>query len=157
MIVGCTQIPPGDPRPIEHRPVVLDRDECTKLLRANNVGRIGFVVDGWPTILPVNYAMDGCDLVIRTDTGTKLSVLRGGANASFEVDQLDVVYRSGWSVLVYGTADEISDESELEHVRSLQLRAWAAGQKSFWIRVRPVQVTGRRLPKAWQYPDPPNG
>lgn len=29
--------------------------ECVEILRQHNVGRIGFVVDGWPQIFPVNY------------------------------------------------------------------------------------------------------
>jgi uncharacterized protein len=151
-----TNAPPRDPGRGDHAPVVLSRLECSTLLRTNHVGRVGFVVDGWPTILPVNYTMDGDDVVIRTGSGTKLSVLRAGAQVSFEVDGFEALYRSGWSVLIFGAAEEIADHSGLEHARSLQLRAWAAGPKSFWIRIRPVQVTGRRLPKAWQYPDPPS-
>ena len=154
-MVDASHPPREEPPDTRHDPVVLDRFECSKLLRANHVGRVGFVADGWPVVLPVNYAMDGDDVVIRTDAGTKLAVLRRGAKVSFEVDALDPLYRSGWSVLVCGTSEEVSDDGDLERVRSLQLRAWAAGEKSFWIRIRPVQVTGRRLPKAGRYPDPP--
>ena len=41
-----------------------------------------------------------------------------------------------------------------ERVKNLGLRAWHQGAKPFWVRIAPVLVTGRRLPKAWQYPEP---
>jgi nitroimidazol reductase NimA-like FMN-containing flavoprotein (pyridoxamine 5'-phosphate oxidase superfamily) len=145
--------PTGDPRGGSQRAAILNRYECAELLRGNRVGRIGFVNDGWPAILPVNYVMDGDDIVIRTDSGTKFAALRHGAEVSFEADAVDPLYRSGWSVLVYGNAAEIEDLDELERVKSLGLRAWHQGAKPFWIRIAPVLVTGRRLPKAWQYPD----
>jgi hypothetical protein len=56
-------------------------------------------------------------------------------------------------VLVYGNASEIIDANELAHVQELGLRAWHHGQKPFWIRIAPVLVTGRQLPKAWRYPE----
>lgn len=148
------QAPGGDPHASRHQVVILDRYECAELLRANRVGRIGFLNDGWPAILPVNYVMDGDDVVIRTDSGTKFAALRHGAEVSFEVDAIDPLYRSGWSVLVYGNAAEVEDTDELERVKNLGLRAWHQGAKPFWIRIAPVLVTGRRLPKAWQYPEP---
>jgi uncharacterized protein len=134
---------------------VLSRYECAQLLRDNQVGRIGFLNnDGWPAILPVNYALDGDDIVIRTDAGTKFAALRHGAEVAFEVDAIDPLYRSGWSVLVYGTACEVVDEAELARVGTLGLRVWHQGAKPFCIRIAPVLVTGRRLPKAWEYPEP---
>jgi len=145
--------PAGDRHDTGHQASILNRYECAELLRANRVGRIGFLNDAWPAILPVNYVMDGDDIVIRTDSGTKFAALRHGAEVSFELDAIDPLYRSGWSVLVYGNAAEIEDTDELERVKSLGLRAWHQGAKPFWIRIAPVLVTGRRLPKAWQYPD----
>jgi nitroimidazol reductase NimA-like FMN-containing flavoprotein (pyridoxamine 5'-phosphate oxidase superfamily) len=146
--------PTGDPHSGGPQVSILNRYDCAELLRANRVGRIGFLNDGWPAILPVNYVMDGDDIVIRTDSGTKFAALRHGAEVSFEIDAIDRLYRSGWSVLVYGNAAELDDGEELERVKSLGLRAWHQGMKPFWIRIAPVLVTGRRLPKAWQYPDP---
>lgn len=141
----------------ERQTAVLNRYECVQLLRDNHVGRIGFLNDGWPTILPVNYVLDGDDIVIRTDAGTKFAAVRHGAEVAFEIDAIDPLYRSGWSVLVYGTASEVVDEAELAHLAGLGLRAWHHGAKPFWIRIAPVLVTGRRLPKAWQYPEPTDG
>ena len=37
---------------------VLSSDECYRLLSTTDVGRIGVMVDGYPVIIPVNYALD---------------------------------------------------------------------------------------------------
>jgi uncharacterized protein len=144
--------PPPEDRPVHTSgPATLPRDECLSLLRGNSVGRLAFVVDGWPVVLPVNYLVDGEDIVLRTDPGTKLSSVQSDAQVSFQVDAADRLFRSGWSVLVYGVASEINDDQEIEHLRGA-LRSWAGGAKDYWIRVQAVQISGRRLPKGWQYP-----
>jgi nitroimidazol reductase NimA-like FMN-containing flavoprotein (pyridoxamine 5'-phosphate oxidase superfamily) len=124
------------------------------LLAQQHVGRLGFVVDTWPIILPVNYVVDNETIVLRTGAGAKLHAVRRGAPVAFEVDDLDEIYRSGRSVLVLGFATEIEDDAELARVKRLPLRPWVATRKDFWIRIEPVQITGRALPKAWRYPDP---
>jgi nitroimidazol reductase NimA-like FMN-containing flavoprotein (pyridoxamine 5'-phosphate oxidase superfamily) len=144
--------PPSDPQGVG--PAVLTRGACLDLLRQQRVGRLGFVADGWPIILPVNYALDGETIVLRSGPGTKLNAVRHGAPAAFEVDDLDDVHRSGRSVLVLGMASEIVDEAGLLRAKRLPLRPWSTTPKDFWIRVDPVQITGRALPKGWRYPDP---
>lgn len=146
--------PLGDPVADDRDAVVLNRFECDKYLRSTHVGRLGFLTDGWPAILPVNYVMDGDTIVLRTDSGSKFDALRHGAEVAFEIDAIEPLYRSGWSVLVYGNATEIVDPDELAHVQALGLRAWHRGRKPFWIRIAPVLVTGRKLPRAWRYPEP---
>ena len=146
--------PPAERPRTAHQAVALSRAECLSLLERQAVGRLGFVVDGWASVLPMNYTLDGDEIVVRTGAGTTLSVLRHGAQVSLQVDAFDPVYRSGWSVLVFGYATEVTEDAALSHVRSLGLRSWEGGDKEFWIRIRPQQITGRRLPKAWQYPDP---
>src|SRR6187401_2874753 len=51
---------------------VLDRAECLRLLSTATLGRIGVQYGALPTVLPVNFVLDGCDIVIRTGRGTKL-------------------------------------------------------------------------------------
>jgi nitroimidazol reductase NimA-like FMN-containing flavoprotein (pyridoxamine 5'-phosphate oxidase superfamily) len=50
----------------------LDRDECLRLLATVPVGRIGLSIGALPAILPVNFAMVGSSIVIRTVVGSKL-------------------------------------------------------------------------------------
>lgn len=127
---------------------VLDRDEALQLLSYRSyVGRVAFVVDGQPIVLPVNYLAEEESIVFCTAPGTKLSALSGGARVAFEVDDSRPLYHAGWSVLVFGTAREITDESELDRLRHGPLRSWATPASEHWIRVSIDEISGRRIPE----------
>ena len=127
----------------------LDRDECLRLLRFGSyVGRVGFIADGMPMILPVNYLAEDTSLVFSTSEGTKLRVLAGGAQVVFEVDENRPLYHAGWSVIVRGTAHEVTDEAGLDALRRGPLRSWAVRPGAHWVRVSIDQISGRRLPEA---------
>jgi nitroimidazol reductase NimA-like FMN-containing flavoprotein (pyridoxamine 5'-phosphate oxidase superfamily) len=115
---------------------------------------MAFVVDGWPVVLPVNYVVDGQEILARTAPGAKLDAARRHAQVALEIDATDRLYRSGWSVLLLGTASEVTDPVEVERLSAVRLEPWARGQRRSWLRVHPVQVTGRRLPRSWRYPGP---
>src|ERR1039458_10704152 len=51
----------------------IGEDECFALLGRQNLGRLAIVRDGRPEIFPVNYAMDGRTITIRTGSGAKLT------------------------------------------------------------------------------------
>lgn len=59
---------------------------------------------------------------------------------------MDERLSQGWSVLISGTAERVDDPAA---VRALAARAatepWAGGDRPLWIRVRPGNVTGRRI------------
>lgn len=124
----------------------LDDEECWSLLADASVGRLGVIVDGRPEILPVNHGVDGRSVVFRTDYGGKLRGLARQSWVAFEADGVDEDREAGWSVLVKGRADEVVDRSEIERLASLDVHFWGVGEKSHWIRIDPVEVTGRRIP-----------
>ena len=126
----------------------LARAEAVELLQMHAfVGRIGFVVDGRPMILPVNYLADDVSIVFCTAPGTKLSAIGGGASVVFEVDDSRALYHAGWSVLVTGIAELLTLDADIERARHLPLRAWAPGPHPFLVRVPSTLISGRRL--AW--------
>ena len=104
-------------------------------------------------MLPVNFCLDGEDVLLRTAPGMKLSAARG-SRVAFEADDIERLYRSGWSVVIHGIADEVADPAALEGTLAGRLRPWSGGAKDRWVRITPVQVAGRRLRRAWSYPDP---
>jgi nitroimidazol reductase NimA-like FMN-containing flavoprotein (pyridoxamine 5'-phosphate oxidase superfamily) len=122
---------------------ILDRDECLRLLRSHHLGRLGVVFGGSPLVLPVNYAMDGDRVVFRSNPGTKLHGALGG-DVAFEIDDADNLYHSGWSVVVTGRAVAV-DESDHARLARLPLRPWGPGDKSTWVAIEPVSITGRRI------------
>lgn len=125
----------------------LDRTTCMELLATQEIGRLGFLSGGSPEILPVNYALDGDAVVFATATGTKL----WGATRSpvvFEVDDTDRATRSGWSVIIHGIAEEVTDlgaPALLERVRALHVHPWAPGEKAHLVRIAPRYLSGRRI------------
>ena len=50
---------------------ILGDDECLALLQTTPVGRIVFTHQALPAVQPVNYALDGQDVIIRTSPGSK--------------------------------------------------------------------------------------
>jgi nitroimidazol reductase NimA-like FMN-containing flavoprotein (pyridoxamine 5'-phosphate oxidase superfamily) len=119
----------------------LTRDECFRLVASHSIGRIAVAPPGRsPFVVPVNYVLDVEEVVFRSDPGTKIDVAPRHP-VSFQVDFFDPFSRTGWSVLLQGTA-AAADPAEVAH---LGLESWAGGEKAHWMRVLPVEVTGRRI------------
>lgn len=125
---------------------VLDRDECLQLLSAATLGRVGVTSGSLPTVLPVNFLLDGERILIRTGTGTKLHAATDNAVVAFETDGFDPMYHSGWSVVVTGTARELTDPDELKAIASARLARWAPRGDGRVIAISIEVVTGRRIP-----------
>lgn len=122
---------------------LLDAPECWALLRSRGVGRFVYVArEGTPDVVPVNYAVEGRDLLIRSGSGPKLQAAERGEQVAFEVDDLDELTRSGWSVVVYGRASLVQPG---EHLSTTVPAAWAGGPRDHLLRIRPRRLTGRRL------------
>ncbi|WP_165492279.1 pyridoxamine 5'-phosphate oxidase family protein [Egibacter rhizosphaerae] len=99
-------------------------------------------------MLPVNFSFFEGAVVIRIDFGERLDHLASRPPATFQVDDLDMASRTGWSVMVQGTAEEVADPSELARVRAIGLRPWAPGDRDHYVRVLPSRITGRRMMRA---------
>jgi nitroimidazol reductase NimA-like FMN-containing flavoprotein (pyridoxamine 5'-phosphate oxidase superfamily) len=117
-----------------------------RLLAADDVGRLAVISGGAPVILPVNYALDGEDVVFRTAPGTKLDAA-SRSPACFEIDSFERATRHGWSVVVSGRLEEVDerDHGRLARLRDLDVSPWAEGEKDHWLRLVPSRVTGRRV------------
>jgi uncharacterized protein len=122
---------------------VIPPEECWQLLRDAPVGRVAFVEAGDPMVLPVNHAVVGHRIVFRTLRGSLLHEALMAASVAFQIDGVDPVRRSGWSVLVRGVADLAEDPDELA---KLELHPWAdTVDRDDWVQIRPDEVTGRRI------------
>ena len=124
----------------------LSTEECLHLLSTTGVGRIAVTRDALPVILPVNYAMDGGSILIRTTDGAVLRAARaGGAVVAFEVDNLDESTMTGWSVLITGTLREVTAVSAVLRAEQLPLAPWAGGDRRHFVRITPGILSGRRI------------
>ena len=98
---------------------VLNRADCLQLLRTASLGRIGITAGALPTILPINFRVDGERILFRTGVGTKLDAATRGTVVAFEADDIDPMYHSGWSVVVTGVAREVDDPDDRGVLRRL--------------------------------------
>ena len=103
------------------------------------------VVDGQPLAFPVNFTLDGNAVVLRTDEGTKLHAARRDC-VSFECDDVDRRYHTGWSVIITGRAEEVREPAEVARLERLPLGPWCPVAKPVWLRIRPRTISGRRIP-----------
>jgi uncharacterized protein len=118
--------------------------ECFELLATQVVGRVAVVVDGRASVFPVNYVLDHGHIVFRTDEGIKLNAARAGATVTFEVDQSDPMYHTGWSVMATGPLEAVTDPDDLGRVSGLPVRAWGR-LGNHWVRMPIASLSGRRI------------
>jgi uncharacterized protein len=120
-------------------------DECLELLATNHFGRVAIDDPEGPVVLPVNYVLDQGSVVFRTDEGAKLDAAFRRERISFEADHVDEREGTGWSVLVRGKAEEITDPRELEHARELPIAPLAGGERNRFVRLLSSSISGRRI------------
>ena len=140
-------LPPGQ-RSAGRNPTLHDltEAECLALIAPGGVGRFLFVQAGrGPVAFPVNFKMDGDDVVFRVSSDSVSSEGVHQQPVSFDVDHLDEALGEGWSVLLTGAAQVITDERELGRAQALGIQPWADGDRDVFVRLSPTQITGRRI------------
>jgi nitroimidazol reductase NimA-like FMN-containing flavoprotein (pyridoxamine 5'-phosphate oxidase superfamily) len=123
---------------------VLDRDECLLLLKWEAIGRLAVQQDdGAPIVVPLNFVLlDGDRVCFRLDPGATARQAMAKP-VSFQVDRFDWYRRIGWSVLVQGTAQLLTDEEG--EALEVGPEPWAPGERPLLVRITPDQITGRRI------------
>ncbi|MEF9881230.1 pyridoxamine 5'-phosphate oxidase family protein [Streptomyces sp. P9-A4] len=129
--------------------VELDSDEALRLLSEVSLGRIVFTQRALPAIRPVNHLVDGGDIIIRTHEGAALArhaqqAGPSGVVVAYEADDIDLATRLGWSVVVTGYCQLITDLEEAARYRAA-LHPWTDQHLDYVVRVHPDLVTGIRL------------
>lgn len=140
--------PASAPHPIiDHQGLeVLSNDECWRLLRDSPVGRVAFVYEGEPSVLPVNHAVVAHHIVFRTARGSKFAAAVMNQAVAIEVDGWDGDAQTGWSVLARGTAEVVLDPDQLRELAEVDVHPWAHEvERTEWVRVLPSEISGRRL------------
>src|SRR5213082_3406203 len=120
---------PHDEVATSERPAMLelDRQECLRLLASSQFGRVAVVLGGsLPVIRPLNYIFDerSQSVVFRTAIGSKLHALLRSKEAAFEVDHIDGSSRTGWSVVIVGRTEEVTDPGAVRRLAVLGLDVW---------------------------------
>lgn len=131
---------------IESRMGVIEVADCIELITSTPVGRVGFLSEGAPLVLPVNFAWFEDTIVFRTLEGKKLAAAAEGQTVCFEVDAWNAHDHSGWSVVVTGGAREVTGWAEAEQLENIGLVSWAHEKwRPIWVRIDPTNISGRLL------------
>nr|WP_055501828.1 pyridoxamine 5'-phosphate oxidase family protein [Nonomuraea pusilla] len=126
----------------------MDSDSCLLLLRSVAIGRLAWsTADLEAVVIPVNFALDGRTVVVKTTRGGELvEAVEAGRTLTFEADDMEPALRTGWSVLVTGRAELVTDPGVVHYLERLRLAPWARLPDPLFVRLVPERVTGRRLP-----------
>lgn len=124
--------------------LALDEATCRRHLAATRFGRVALSLGALPVVLPVHYALLDGDPVFRTDAGTKLAAASAGNVLCLEIDEADPEEHTGWSVLVTGPAEVLSDPGSLRRAERLPLRPWVGDGDAF-VRIRSRMISGRAI------------
>lgn len=124
----------------------LGRRECLRLMATVPVGRIVYTRRALPAVLPVNFSLDDDGAVLlRTSAASDLVRAIDGAVVAFEVDDVDAVRHSGWSVVVTGLATVVTDPAEHERLARIGPVSWVPAPQAVFVRIEPELATGREL------------
>jgi len=122
----------------------LSTDECLRLLSTVPVGRVVFTEHALPAAQPVNFTALPDGVAFRTRAGGTLDLAVRGSVVGFQADAYDPERCAGWSVLVIGHAEEVSDPEARRAVHHT-VQPWAGGQRERILKVRFERITGRQV------------
>ena len=94
---------------------------CRELMGSTLVGRVAFVDEDGPVVLPVNFVLDGDTVLFCTSSANAIGRHLDSATVEFEVHEFDGPTKSGWSVVVrvasFVSARELSQDEGLRPSR----------------------------------------
>ncbi|WP_280480258.1 pyridoxamine 5'-phosphate oxidase family protein [Nocardia cyriacigeorgica] len=129
------------------RVVELEREHALSLLATAPFGRVVYTRDALPAIRPVNHIVDSGVVVVRTRLTSEFSAAVHSFPimvVAYQADDIDVVGRTGWSVVVTGTARPVTDRDRLARYHEL-LQPWVGLSMDDVIEIEPTLVNGIQL------------
>jgi nitroimidazol reductase NimA-like FMN-containing flavoprotein (pyridoxamine 5'-phosphate oxidase superfamily) len=128
----------------------LDQDTCLQLISRGGIGRIAYASRFGLVVLQVNYGLHDGAVVFRTaehgplDEDLRTGIEGAEYRVAFEIDDIDLAKRQGWSVLVQGPAHHLA-EAERDAAVQAGVQALAPGERELFVRIVPSRITGRRI------------
>ena len=125
--------------------VELTREECLDALRSKSVGRLAYTSDDGPRVIPVNYVLTADGVIFRTVPDGEVARHAMDSLCAFEIDEIDEFFEAGWSVLVAGVA-QLLTEADFRRLQYGRIpEPWAAGPRILFVKIPLLQVSGRQL------------
>lgn len=138
--------------------------EAREVLGQLDYAHLAVAEDNIPYVVPVHYAFDGDDLFIYTTEGKKADIIRVNPEICLQAEEVED--NENWrSVMVSGTAEQITDEDSKQKALDLLLKinprltpaisirwidSWVRENIEVIYRITPRSITGRRTVKRSQ-------
>lgn len=126
-------------------PRSISREQSLALVASVPIGRVVYTDQALPAVIPMNFVLDGDEVVIHTESGSTLAVAIRNAVVAFQVDDFDSDTTTGWSVTITGQAQLVDGEEEATRLARLPLRPWVPTTNGQFIRIPARHVAGHRL------------
>src|SRR4029077_15790335 len=104
------------------------------VVSGGGIGPLAYQGRFGPAVLPVNYRWHDGAVVFRTtrhsamDEDLQTGISGGDYLVAFEIDEIDMSGRQGWSVLIQGPAHHIEGEAERAAGEQAGVEPWPAGE-----------------------------
>ena len=121
--------------------VELDAEQCWRLLRTHDLGRLAVVGASGADIFPLNYLVYDDGVYFRTAPGSKLDSLGRHPAVAFEIDGRS--RRTVWSVVVHGTAQQVTAAELVAWSGVSRMTTDLPGEKHHYLTIEAPEVTGR--------------
>jgi len=122
---------------------LLSEEECWANLHSSGLGRLATAAKGIVDIFPINYLVHDGAILFRSAPGSKLANLTAAPLVAFEADGFDG--RWHWSVVVHGRAERLGTDIDIIESGIMNLVPWSPTPKYNYVRIRPTDITGRRI------------
>jgi uncharacterized protein len=125
-------------------PSVMAEADCLTALRTERIGRIVLTQHAMPLAVPVSYLVTSTGVVVRVPADDVCDCQAVGSVVALEADARDD--DGGWSVLVLGMAQPVTESSQIDEFDRVLPTTWADTTRSNgYLRIPFSLVSGRRL------------
>lgn len=121
--------------------VELDAEQCWRLLRTHDLGRLAVVGASGADVFPLNYLIYDDGVYFRTAPGSKLDSLGLHPAVAFEIDGRS--RRRVWSVVMHGTARSLTDADLVASSGVSRMLTDLPGEKHHYLTIDGPELTGR--------------
>jgi Pyridoxamine 5'-phosphate oxidase len=127
---------------MDAQPFELPIWESLKLVSSRTFGRLCVLDRGVPVALPMSYRLVGDEtaplVVVRTSPSSLIG--RSDGPASLEVDDVDLLGHTAWSVLLIGTLRRVDGAHGLPDPQP-----WMVDERYRWMVLEVTGTSGRRF------------
>lgn len=97
----------------------ITESEAREFLEESFVVHLGVIAEGEPYVTPMSFVIDGERLLFRTKIGRRYEAIADGAMVSVEASDFNPETGDWMSVVVQGTAAEVTDEATVQLVHDM--------------------------------------